>query len=204
MNVHVLFGADNDSYAFQHYPCLSETESVHQQIVPKFENRNLSEWPRYSACGELLEKNVGLVEDAHVSNVLFDVSSTYDGIEIVSERFKIVCEKNKLKGLVFTSLNNHELLYAIRAIRIVQFDTERRATRFGKYCESCRQYSSVAGATPAYLKKGESIDDMEFVRTDIEFGSGDEKSPLLLCGESARQVLLASDLRGLEVSSNPC
>jgi len=47
------------------------------------------------------------------------------------------------------------------------------------YCKSCEQFESIIGATPAYLKGLSSL-DKGFYRTDIEFGSSSEKSPLII------------------------
>ena len=79
------------------------------------------------------------------------------------------------------------------------FDAERRGTRFVNRCSSCGQYESIVGATPVYLKPGSNIRQNEFVRTDLAFGSEDEKSPLLLCGSVAARALKESPLGGVEL-----
>jgi hypothetical protein len=43
------------------------------------------------------------------------------------------------------------------------------------------------------------LGDREFVRTDLEFGSLDEKHPLILCGVEAARVLRESQLKGVDL-----
>jgi hypothetical protein len=129
----------------------------------------------------------------------YDISITYDGIVVVSQRFKFLFESACLSGLQFRVLPDDAEFYAIHAGRVVAFDAERRITRFIKPCQQCGRFESVVGATPVYLKPGGEIDPREFVRTDLEFGSKDEKHPLLLCGNDAAQSLSRAKLRGLEL-----
>ena len=62
------------------------------------------------------------------------------------------------------------------AEEIIEFDVERRKTRFEAYRQCCKKYHSVAGASPGFLKAPERLYGSQAFKTDIEFGSGDEKS----------------------------
>jgi hypothetical protein len=90
------------------------------------------------------------------------------------------------------------MFLAVYASRLVEFDFTRRNTRFIAHCSQCGQYESVVGAIPVYLKGGE-IGEREFARTDLQFGTGDEKHPHLLCGESAANALKRARLRGVDL-----
>ena len=74
-------------------------------------------------------------------------------------------------------------------------------TRFEDKCSSCGIYAAVAGATPAFLRANEVVGSDEFVRTDIEFGSGDEQHPLIICGERAAEILREAALKGIELAA---
>ena len=50
-----------------------------------------------------------------------------------------------------------------------------------------------------YLQGGNEIDEREFVCTDLAFGSGDEKHPLLICGGVAANSLSVARLRGIDL-----
>lgn len=118
---------------------------------------------------------------------------------IVCNLFKSVYTVENLSGLQFSQLPDAPHFFAVRAMRAVEFDAERRKTRFTTLCQFCGQYESVVGARPAFLKIGSVVEEREFVRTDLEFGSGDEKHPLLICGKTAAEAISDAELKGLDV-----
>ncbi len=194
-----VHGQRNDSYAFRDQPELTEYQRVHQELVPDMSGDSRPGLRRCESCGELLDKWNESLDGLVVRKRSYDLSSTYDGIKTISERFKAFYDSAGLSGLVFHQLPNDPEFFAIRPERAVEYDAETRGTRFIKRCPQCGCYESVVGATPVYLKAGQGIEPNEFVRTDLEFGSEDEKSPLLLCGESAAAALQASKLKGLDL-----
>jgi hypothetical protein len=127
----------------------------------------------------------------------YDASYSYDGVLVVTERFREVVETKGITGLEFRPVQGH--VFAARSSMSVQFDAVRRGTRFEKRCESCGQYESVVGATPIYLLSGETMPERGFVRTDLEFGSYDEKSPIELCGDEAAREFQKARLRGVDL-----
>lgn len=189
----------NDSYAFRVYPDLTAHQRVHQEIVPDMSGQSRPGLQRCEACGELLDKWHESLSGLVVKKRNLDIGCTYDGVAVVSERFKTAYESAGLSGLMFRQLPDDSEFFAIEPERVVQFDAERRKTRFVNQCPQCGRYESVVGATPVYLKSGSAIASFEFVRTDLEFGSDDEKSPLILCGQGAAEVLEAAKLKGLEI-----
>ena len=198
MITYSVYGQDNDTYAFRQYPAITAHQRVYQAVAPDMSGITAPGNRRCTSCGELLnkwEEQLKLV----VARKGFDIGSTYDGLTIVSRRFKVLCESATLTGLLFTELPNDSNLFSIRPLRSVEFDAERRKTRFINRCPSCNRYESVVGASPVYLKPGTAIGQREFVRTDLEFGSKDEKHPLILCGDIAAETLASSKLRGLDL-----
>ena len=200
MNVSVVYGVDNDSYAFRRYPALTEGQHIHQEVVPDMSGASRPRVHRCEVCGELTQKweepLLGLV----IRKRKYDISITYDGVLVVSQRFKSIFEAARLSGLQFRALPDDAEFYAAYAPKIVEFDAERRKTRFIKPCQRCGRFESVVGATPVYLKADCAIGVREFVRTDLEFGSHDEKHPLLLCGKDAAECLSGAQLRGLDLA----
>lgn len=194
-----IYGQDNDSYAFRESLDLTDNQRVHQSIVPDMLGATRSGVQRCEACGELLNKWSVPLDGLVVKKRSLDLSSTYDGVIIVSYRFRSLYESAGLIGLAFEDLPNDSGFFAIQAVRSVEYDAERRGTRFVKQCEQCGTYESVVGATPVYLKGTATVETNEFVRTDLEFGSEDEKAPLLLCGEFAATELQNGNLKGLEL-----
>ncbi len=199
MRAYCIFGPDNDSYAFCDQPRLTKNQRMHQAIVPDFSGTSRHGLRRCSACGGLLAKWDEPLRGLTLRKRKYDISETYDGVTVVSERFKSVYAVSGLSGLSFRQLANDAEFFAVQAVRIVLFDSERRSTRFLAFCSTCKRYASVIGATPAYIKAGCAVAANEFVRTDLEFGSGDEKGPLLICGGHAAEVLRHEKLKGVDL-----
>ena len=199
MRAFCLDGHDNDTYAFRERPHLTEFQKIHQELVPDMSGLTRPGVRRCKTCAELLGKWEEPLAGVVVQKRKYDIGSTYDGWTFVSQRFKDVCESNVLVGLTFRVLPDDPKFFAIHAGRTVEFDAERRQTRFCKPCPQCGRFESVVGATPVYLMAGVAIGACEFVRTDLEFGSNDEKHPLLLCGEIAANALKSAKLKGLDL-----
>ncbi len=193
---------DNDSYAFRLPPRSKDGmpwDALHHGIVADFSGPVLAEHRRCERCGELLDKwnepLVGLV----IKKRKYDISVTYDGVVAVSQRFKSVYDQSGLSGLQFEPLPNDPEFLKIWPSKSVRFDAEKRKTRFEKRCPACGRFESIVGATPVYLVEGESLPDKGFVRTDLEFASGDEKHPLILCGNLAGRILKDAHLKGVDL-----
>ncbi|MFV0445924.1 MAG: hypothetical protein ACK5Q5_20285, partial [Planctomycetaceae bacterium] len=152
---------------------------------------------RCSQCGELIDKWNDSLDSLVIRKRKLDIGCTYDGITVVSCRFKSVCDTGYLLGLTFRQLPDDPEFFAVWPSRVVDFDADRRGTRFITQCSQCGSFESVVGATPVYLKPGWSIGVDEFARTNLEFGSADEKHPVILCGQRVATVLTAANLKGL-------
>ena len=187
---------DNNTYAFREHPVLTATQQIHQAMILDMSGAAYQAPRRCEECGELISKSAEPLPNVVVKNRRHDLAMTYDGVLIGSDKFKSVYLANNLSGLEFRELPDDPQFFAVHATRAVEFDSERRKTRFIKPCQCCGRYESVVGATPVFLKSGTEVGEREFVRTDIEFGSGDEKHPLLICGNTAARVLCDAKLKG--------
>ena len=189
----------NDTYAFRDQPSLNANQRLHQGLIPDMSGASNDDVRRCRECHELIDKwNESLlrlvVNDRH-----YDLSLTYDGILVASNRFAEIYNTTGLEGLLIRQLPSDPEFNLVKATRAVCFDYVKRKTRFGNRCPLCGLYDSVVGATPVFLKTGTVVKDREFVRSDLEFGSSDEKHPLLLCGHAAAEALVAASLKGVVV-----
>jgi hypothetical protein len=123
-----------------------------------------------------------------------DMSYTYDGYLIGSEKFM---EATSRRGARFISLRSTPGFYSIRVDITVRFDAVRRKVTTENWCPRCQRYRSVAGALPVYLLPGEVIPRDRLVRTELEFGSGNEQHPIVMAGSDLAKELLAASLTGL-------
>jgi hypothetical protein len=173
----------------------------HDNDISFFEDREDAK--RCATCGQLLAKWEEDLSTVRMPRKLkYDVSTSYDGVVVVSARFRELYEAKGMTGLQFIPLS--ESAFAIQATRLVQFDAVSRGTRFVDKCDACGQYESVVGAAPAFLTSGADVAEMGFARTDLEFGSGDEKSPVLICGDSAATALREAKLKGIDLEEVRC
>lgn len=175
-----ISGHDNGSYAF-------------------YDREDLR---RCASCGTLTHKREESLDGLVIQKRRnADVSATYDGVLVVSDAFVQLCRENDLDGLTLGRLPDDPGFWAISSDHILAFDADRRRTRFEELCQVCGHYGAIAGAHPVFLKDRAIIPDRGFARTDIEFGSGDQKSPVLLCGVLVGDLLSKSRLRGLELEN---
>ena len=201
MCVSLVDGQDNDSYAFRNYPPLNNYQRIHQKLTPDMSGAIYQVVHRCESCGELTSKWNEPLINLFIKKRRFDISITYDGVLIASQRFKTIYDANHLLGLIFHQLPVDGEFFAIHALKVVEFDAERRKTRFINPCPRCGRFESVIGATPVFLKRGSKIEGLEFVRTNLEFGSADGKHPLLICGQVAADILSCAKLKGLDIST---
>jgi hypothetical protein len=189
----------NDSYAFREYPRLTRSQRLHQAILPDMSGRDRPGVRRCETCRELVGKWGLPLAGLRLKRRKLDISITYDGVFVASQAFISVCDRLGIEGPMFLPLPDDNDFFAVKIERTVGFDFEKRGTRFSGPCRSCGQCAEVIGANPIYLREGAMIGDVEIVRTDIEFGSNDEKNYLLLCGAVARQMLSEEGLRGVDL-----
>ena len=111
----------------------------------------------------------------------FNMSHTYDGATIVSQKFRDFCLRHSYVNVKFYQIEKQPGFYLLKVDTIVEFDSQRRRTRFEDFREECKMYNSVAGADPVCLKTKDCLAD-GFYRTDLLFGSGYEQHPLIIIG----------------------
>ena len=146
-------------------------QSVHNDLYAFYGRTDV---PRCPSCGNLINKwNSAYLQVDVPPSVRMDISMTYDGVTIVTAAFEKIATGNGLRGLQFHHLRPE--FSALTSARRVRFDAVSRRTRFENQCGRCGQYEAVAGATPAFLCSPVDVGRDEFVWTDVEFGSGDEK-----------------------------
>lgn len=153
----------------------------HDNGLHFFESRD--DVARCPTCGQLLRKwdeNLSVVPIPR--KLRFDVSASYDGVDVVSKRFRKIYEKAGLTGLHFVELSRSDV-FAILARDVVAYDPSQSPLVLEDYCQACGQYDQVASPWPVSLKTGSIVPDLGFVRTDVEFGLGGRK----VSGTSVRQ-----------------
>ena len=128
-----------------------------------------------------------------------DISLTYDGLTVMSQKFKDVCKANQLEGTVFAELPDDPGFFAFASNIIVSIDAEQGGVRYETKCSACGKFAWVGRPHPVILKKGSNIPDRGFAQSDLEFAHKDEKCPMIFCGMTAAQILRQAGLKGLDL-----
>ncbi|MEE2732128.1 MAG: hypothetical protein VYA55_15025 [Pseudomonadota bacterium] len=132
-------------------------------------------------------------DDFILKRKTYDLSGTYDGYYIASLKLKELTEKEEFNGVDFIPLKNEPEYFAMFVRNIVKFDTEKRKSRSENLCSSCGNYESFIGAKPAFLIERLPSD---ICRSDVIFGSGNSKHPLLFASQKFVDVVKREKLKG--------
>ena len=174
-----LRGADNDSYYYEF------GEGV----------------PACKTCG-LVTRLDWLNPAFHLERTEYDFSFTWDLAPIVSDRF--VDFAGSYPGARFLPLPSAPGFALFVVDPIVALDPERRGRKFEDPCPACGRYTQIAAGRihlkdAAVLPKG-------FSRTDVEFGSRNERpdrfiaqSPRRLVDPQLGEALAAQGFVGLRL-----
>jgi hypothetical protein len=126
----------------------------------------------------------------------YDVTATYDLRLVVSENFvKIFKLDGASRDVLFKVFRNVPKMYYILPNRILKCDPAKRNTRFERPCPICGSFESIIGATPAFLR-GTDLPEKGFFRTDLAFGSGRRKFPLIIVDEETARSFKARRVTG--------
>ena len=154
---------------------------------------------RCAACGELSDKWNEPLYGLKIKRRKYDLSSTYDGVTIASERFLSLYQESGFTGLRFRRLPDDPAFHDIYPIREVQVDQGRSLLRLKRWCPVCSRYGCALGPRVEFAPDT-VVEDREFARSDLEFADGDEKYPLFLVGRDIPNVLKTSKMKGFSIS----
>ena len=144
----------------------------------------LTDIPKCPKCGYRTDYRY-TNKDFKLKRKTMDFSSTYDGVTIVSQRFKDFCVRNGYDNLVFILLSKVPYFYQLYVNgNVLEFE----ATKKDKYCDVCGQYESVTGPFMMLDDITEPLKD-GFYQSDLWFASGNEKSPLTIIAPETKAKL---------------
>jgi len=125
-----------------------------------------------------------------------DYSGTYDGITIVSKKFKICCEELGYSNLFFIALPKAPGFFQFYIKdNFISYSAHRKE----KLCEACEQYESIIGPTIDLHNVHEPLED-GFYQSDLWFASGNEKSPTYLIGPETMAKFKGAGLKGISTA----
>ena len=174
MNSYIIFGHDNDKYAYK------------QNNVVSCPTCNLVD--RHSSIKESFKK------------LKYDISSTLDNELLISKKvykaLKLVIDESNFEKA-------GEYFY-IKPEATVQFNHLKRGTKFGEKCETCQTHSYVIGVTPCILKEplmksGLYKTNLSFGDKQ-DYGSN--LTPAIIVTEDLLNIMLDLKATGLDYEEN--
>lgn len=141
--------------------------------------------------GEVIDYGTGEIEEAvtHAdAKRVFDFSYTYDLRPIVSARFRDAVLGSCSTPVQFADLPREAGFFVLRPIEELEWDVDRAGSRFGERCRRCGQHAYAVGPGSS-VRHPDRIEGNGIYRSDVEFGDGDEKHPLVIVGDELGEAL---------------
>jgi hypothetical protein len=136
--------------------------------------------------------------DFRIKKRKVDIGYTYDGFLVVSENLKSRLLENGFTGLEFLSIPSDDAFFILRVHNIIEYNALPGQVRFNKFSRKYNEYLWVHGAYPVYIKHNDQqIHENNIYRSDLFFGEGIKRSPVLMVGIKTRDLLNSWELKGL-------
>jgi len=180
MKGRLLQGCDNKHYALQDF----------------FENNNRL---KCRECGCLLDPYYRSLRIDFKSN--FDFSSTYEGVYIVSKRFKKYIQQEGYKNLIFYPVNEEQIFFYFQVLNsIIKIDVEKSGISYKEKCETCGHPSEIIGGFDIFIEQTLPLAD-GFYTTNIFWRSHYIFWPEILIGEDTYEKLMSQKFKGINMGN---
>ncbi len=130
---------------------------------------------------------------------VYDISSTYDGHIIVSEKFRTFCIRKNYHGIEFIQIKKGVPFYVFVINNILELDEENMKIRKSNFCNLCNEYSSIVGPNPLKFKNNLVELEKTFYISDIKFGSAHEKQSIMFINDEIIKELEIEKIRGYSI-----
>lgn len=134
--------------------------------------------------------------DYRLARSRLDVSVTYDGARIVSERAREVLLACGADPAAFLSLSLEPGFHVLAPRAVVRLDPSRCGWRTERPCPVCELPESRVGLDPIVLAEPWP-DTLVLARSDVLYGSCNGRHPLLLVHPRAGETMRRARLRGV-------
>jgi hypothetical protein len=156
-------------------------------------------------CGSKLSRAIDS-PSFYLKKKSYDVSSTYDGFLIGSEKFVSLITQLAPGSFIAREVpfdKRYTTRYWMLEFKhVVKIDRSRALPEFGPVCAQCGQHTHIVGARHYFLDASSILRSGAY-RTDLQFADGFEKSPVVIVTENVAKVLLGASLRGLTLDLVP-
>lgn len=151
-------------------------------------------------CGGKLSRKIENTE-FNLKKKNFDISMTYDGFFIASERFLLTVKSLDsgayISSEIYSKARFAQKYFKLEFVNQLKLDVSAADPEFGPVCPRCGQFKFVVGATDYFVVGGRV--NSGFFRTDIEFAEGFERFPEIIVGVDTAALLRAEHLKGVNL-----
>ena len=146
-------------------------------------------------CGSLLDHSY--ISDTSEMKRGYEFVATYDGRFLVGPRFRDFCARHGYDEVECVPCGPRGKLLELRVKRVLKIDLVRARPRIAKPCIRCGQfYTIVLGAGFFYSEVERPLRD-GFWRSDVIWGNGHTKGPVIVIGIETQKRLSEQRFREL-------
>jgi hypothetical protein len=190
-------GHDNDSYMLGEETRRAASEAEREFFDWRFTQNGEQHPATCPTCGRKVDRDY-VSPSFKLRRKRMDVSGTYDGYVIVSERFRQFCRTKSIPNVEFLRLPSQPLHYWFRVLRLVEVDTKiSLGLRFLYFCPMCHAHAGVFGTSRLRFKGWETTVPKGFSRTDLEFAQAHQQHPVIVVDPELAEELKAEKFRGM-------
>jgi hypothetical protein len=144
-----------------------------------------------SKCDSYIGDNDFFPEKLAIRKLKKNFSYTYDGRLLLSELAVDFFKEFNIENITFKLVNKKPKVYVPIVNSVIKFDVNKSKTRFENLCGLCGNYESIVKYAPNSLFQNEIKLKCHYgiFKTNLSFGSGREKSPLIIAGEKLAKLL---------------
>lgn len=185
-----LYGRDDDSYMLGEEKCESDRQTGQWRFG------SLGQ-PHPATCPQCGGKtDAGYVgPDYRVKKRRRDITTTYDGYTLVSERLRNVLQEGGANRDDFVALPADAEFYWLRPQATLEYSAAERA----KPCPSCGQFIDEVVPVPLFLGNLVAPISSGVYRSSLEFGSAPLKAFQIVVGQHVASALQEGSFVGIEL-----
>jgi hypothetical protein len=127
----------------------------------------------------------------------YDFSHPYDIGHIVSLKFKEFCLREEYSGILFREFEREPNFFQLIVNNVLQFDIERRKPELIGFCSLCKNYKEVVDSLPTFVKGINKELRDGIYRSDLFFGEGNNKHPLIIVAPITAKKLRRERMKGI-------
>jgi len=125
-----------------------------------------------------------------------DIGNTLDGRTVCRSRFREFCMLAAIDA-DFVAIPGDGDLFVFLPTKRIKFSPDVRPVRFIDSCKICGRFKEVIGSIPPYFDVDPNFSFTGILRSDLEFGAGRGKAPILIVDNATGRAMKGSRFRGL-------